>query len=987
MTLQDLKAQYDSLTPENSKSFIKSIRSVLVNQAISTKSLIGFLENILTEFRPQWDKIGFKIGQMSELERNLIFLHGKIAAALMILMQKSRSYSGLREKTLLFLTYSSMVVKTDYDFVSLFLKVLNYRVVETGLDWQTVQDSSSLDVLCYIFFQGVRFDDTEHNPFVLVGKGEADCYDGCFRIYSSGLREAGNRAFSLFDDKIEVMTRSFREERLKESEQDDVQTLARFATIFMRVQDEYVVVSPREHEYETDDVVDIRLTEIDDFRCVIIGSDKEVAGIIIDEELVKGTTTKDIIPFLFDGDCIKGAVIKGRQGDDFLVSIREAYQVYALRCAEIDARSGVLIEALVMAVRDDLYGGRITWMTASGYGGISFPLEGHNLKPGDKVDMTVLHIQQSKKSVFINLGLPKHESVGNYIPFHIINEEIDREAVLASFVTSQEKILAERGEDGNESELPDGDKETLRMLSLIMASRAANGTGLEDYRQILVSLFLANLIEDRDALESIGREEYYMRCCLLFSQGYCVPSVFPSSMNEHQNSVIRMLSLWDSPVEEVMRQTAPLLFDSLPWKIGSLILGIKLAGLHKDEISAYSDTVREKICSLIGVEPLFRTETVSRRGKYGRTESREIEFKSSYVFRNDNGIPDIDYQGRCQVFEAVCGFLNADGGTVFLGVNNDGNPLNEEDTGLSADIEWLRTNFKFLNGMRSRQLGHAICEVKDLDSYVQFLNSEKELYFKESLQGNIIIEVTDDADAIKITVAPAKYEIAYLYTDKTRVKGEAFVRDGGRTIVMSHVRKEQRLAELKKIGKEMGFVIAIQEAIDRQGKLLFKGYSSGNSGEVKDRQVVPINLFYNDENVYCYDLVSHKNKQFRLHRISSIEQIPGTYTLQKSSPKKADVFRWLNEGDKTYHIKLRMDVGARNYLLEEYSCAELLPESEFYEEKKNKWILDTHLNGLGAVRRFYLGLADKIEILDTEDSEALKSEIAEYVRMYVKVRE
>jgi hypothetical protein len=38
------------------------------------------------------------------------------------------------------------------------------------------------------------------------------------------------------------------------------------------------------------------------------------------------------------------------------------------------------------------------------------------------------------------------------------------------------------------------------------------------------------------------------------------------------------------------------------------------------------------------------------------------------------------------------------------------------------------------------------------------------------------------------------------------------------------------------------------------------------------------------------------------------------------------------------------------------------------------------LNGFGAVRRFYLGLADKIEILDTEDSEALEKDIADYVR-------
>ena len=75
-----------------------------------------------------------------------------------------------------------------------------------------------------------------------------------------------------------------------------------------------------------------------------------------------------------------------------------------------------------------------------------------------------------------------------------------------------------------------------------------------------------------------------------------------------------------------------------------------------------------------------------------------------------------------------------------------------------------------------------------------------------------------------------------------------------------------------------------------------------------------------------------------------------------------------------------MDIAAKNYLLEEYSCAEKLPKDELYEESREKWILDTRLNGFGAVRRFYLGLADKIEILETEDSEALKQDIADYVR-------
>ena len=486
------------------------------------------------------------------------------------------------------------------------------------------------------------------------------------------------------------------------------------------------------------------------------------------------------------------------------------------------------------------------------------------------------------------------------------------------------------------------------------------------------------MIGDKAFFDDLKPETCFLRCCISYAQGNKVRGINSALIGE-QESIFKLLSFGEGQEQELMNLVASIPAQSVPGKIGTLLLGLKISDRFKDEFSADEDTVRRKICTLLGVGDLFRNSETTKYGKYGKTENREVEFKSSYIYRNDDKGPDIDYQGRGQVFEAVCGLLNADGGTVYIGVNNNGDPIVSEDSGLNADIGWLRENFKFLNGMRARQLGHAICEVKDFDSYVQFLNSEKELYFKESLLGNIIIEVTEDADAIRITVNPSEYEIAYLYPDMTRNGGRAFVRDGGRTIEMTRVQKERRLASLKNINKEMGFVVAIQEAIDRQGKLLFKGYASGNSGEVKDRLVVPVNLFYNDENVYCYDLLSKKFKQFRLHRITSIETVPETYHLQKSLPKEADVFRWLDEGGRKYHIKLRMDVGARNYLLEEYSCAERLPASELYEEKKNKWILDTQVNGLGAVRRFYLGLADKIEILDTEDSEEFKKCINDFV--------
>lgn len=978
MTLKDLKEQYAALRPDRADSFIASIYTAYTEKSVNSLQLISFLDGIIDGFVPNW----------KAADRRQLTLHGKILAALLIVLQQTRSYERLSERTRLLLTWCASVVKKEYDYVALFLDALSYQVVEIGLDWHALQNAPSLDIICHHLNRGIRFDKSDSLMFSYIGKGCVDGMEGRLRLCSSDVATPIT-AFWV-GDRIGVDTRNARDEKLKESERNEVETLTKFAETFLKMQDAFVPKKPLIKEYEVGDMVNIKITGLTDdedpFTCEILAPDRKVSGRILNEELVKGLWTQDLIPYLLDGDCVQDARIAGRDGEEYLVSIENAYLNYALKCAREDEKNCAVMECKVIRY-SKMYGGRIVWMAPSGYGGVSYPLATRELKPGDTMAMSIHSINDSGQSVFINLCPPKYEY-----------EKVDQlfgtkvDDVLEDFISSEDDILSEKAASEEQPEKHSKDREVLRMLASILTSRAALSAGLDSYRQKLVALFLAKLVEDEEAFASLGPELFYDRCCITFAQGNGIPAVGSYALPQDREQIVHLLSLWGSPAEVVLQLTASLPAESLAAKVGALLLGLKLASHHKDEIRADADIIRRKICSLLGVEPLFRSEAVARRGKYGNTETQKVEFKASYIFRNDKieSVPDIDYQGRGQVFEAVCGFLNADGGTVYIGVDNkNGDPLVSEDAGINADIEWLRRNFKNLNGMRSRQLGHAICEVKDPDSFVQFLNSEKELYFSESLQENIRIEVTEDVDAIRITVAPSEYEIAYLYPDKTRTGGKAYVRDGNRTIEMTSGQMTQRLRELKKIDKEIGFAVQIQKAIHDQGKLLFKGYSSGNSGKVEDRRVVPLFLFYNDENVYCYDLASHMNKQFRLHRISSIEPLDGKFPMKQVDPKKPDVFRWLDEGEgrQKYHIKLRLAAAARNYLLEEYSCAERLPAEELYPdpEKNNKWILDTHLNGLAAVRRFYLGLADKIEILETEDSDALKADIAEYVSKYIKV--
>ena len=282
-----------------------------------------------------------------------------------------------------------------------------------------------------------------------------------------------------------------------------------------------------------------------------------------------------------------------------------------------------------------------------------------------------------------------------------------------------------------------------------------------------------------------------------------------------------------------------------------------------------------------------------------------------------------------------------------------------------------------------RLLRHKVTIPDTIDHFVLFLQQEKKIYFKDTLQDNITIEPTEDADAIRITVKPAEYEIAYLYKDRSWAEGTAYVRDGNQTLPMTEEGKRRRLMSLKRVDRNISHLVRLQEAIDKKHKVYLRGYASGNSGEVRDRLVVPINLFYDDEKVWCFDLEDRNFKQFNLSRITEVDtDVPEPEYNHDFKPCEADVFSWVDK-DHDYPVRLRLDVMAYNYLVEHFAGARHLPENELYQEDGTHLILETTVHGLGPLRWYYIMLADKIQILDSPAADALKEEVRKFVEKWL----
>lgn len=955
MTLKEIEEACATVTPENISERVEAIyrafKEIRTENNYSPKAVMDVMDQ------------GMKGVVLEPVVK------GKLIAAQMMIIIASKDL--LRDKALQFLEIASSISSQRHAFEQMALNVLCYPIDAIGFTWDNIRDAEALDLLVVNFQNNTRFQRNTPFQFSYEQFGKLHCRDGVLRISASEAIDTGACSLELVLGRFELMTRNVRDERLKASESEEAGALWSFLQRIIEQQRNYT--PPRETR---------RLTHGDwvDIRCIranpreepvftVIGNEG-ISGTLEDEELVKGLFTKDLLPYFFEDDVVKGAEFLEEE-DHYTFSIREAYVDYAIAQAKYDQNHDVVVEAMALRCQNGI--NRINWLTADGCGANSFLIP--DVTAGDKRRLTVLNVKQNNNDIFINVALSAQTDRDADLTF---NED----GVLEDFVSQEQP----------ESQQKDMGDEEIRHLALSLGRILDNTVDLDKehlsivaLKRRLAALLLFELTGERALADETRRKAYYLVQILSYAQrGYIEPDN-RFLLEPEEKDVLSCLLQAEAPGEHWKLSgylDAP---DTLCGQIASLLLARAISRRFVDEIHTDDDTIRKKICKLLHVDSAFRQQQARITGKYGSIENQCVEFKSSYVMRNDGRGADLVYQGKGQVFEAVCGFLNADGGTLYLGVTDSGDPILAEDYGLNADIKWLTENYTSINKQRRHQLGHSVPKADSIDHMVLFLNAEKSLYFKDTVQGLITIEATDDGDAIRMRVKPSQYEIAYLYSDLSRSDGVAYVRDGGRTMPMTKRQKELRMMSLKQITKEMSFLVTIQEAIEQHRKLIFRNYASGNSGVVRDRHVVPVNVFYNDENVYAYDLDAREYKQFRLARIGSIDEITedATFTLEQMKPRKADVFRWI--GDKSYHIKLRMDVMAKNYLLEEYSDAKNLPQNEFYEESPNKWILDTQLQGLGAIRRFYLGLADKIEILETEDADVLQKEIKDYVKRQFKI--
>lgn len=231
-------------------------------------------------------------------------------------------------------------------------------------------------------------------------------------------------------------------------------------------------------------------------------------------------------------------------------------------------------------------------------------------------------------------------------------------------------------------------------------------------------------------------------------------------------------------------------------------------------------------------------------------------------------------------------------------------------------------------------------------SYVDLKNL---IYFSEE-EAYIVNSLINGLDSTNLLKANLKKKLSAVYSS---------------TNIIEYVQNPQTSVNIEMLG----------DAIREGKKVILKAYESASSHEVSDRFIEPFEFTTNCIDIWGYDLEKNENKIFKISRIGKVVVLEDNWSNEdKHQKSKTDHFRM--SGFTQTPVKLQLSIRAKNLLLEEYPLAE-----QDLSKEGDMWILETMVSDMAGVGRFMIGLADEIQILESDE---LKEYVKKFVQKYLQ---
>ncbi len=479
----------------------------------------------------------------------------------------------------------------------------------------------------------------------------------------------------------------------------------------------------------------------------------------------------------------------------------------------------------------------------------------------------------------------------------------------------------------------------------------------ERYRIMCVCRILSGMTGDDEAARYLDTAAAYLRSLVLFATDRIseikeleVPAELAAMPHiQRRQRVLRVLMEYgkdnDSALLSEYIHNDP---DPVIRKVAKLVQSCN----RVDDVlpPSMKNIIKREITRILSAETEDSTDLEENQGTYLGIENSSQEFKTSFFIAPSDA--KIQNQEK-NIFKSLCAFLNTeDGGTLYLGVNDLGYVQ-----GIDSDLEYLKKKI---------QRGYS-----GLDGYIRYITDRAKVYFNLDVVTHFKIEPKYQDRVVAIEVSPYSGGIVTL-------EDVSYIRLNSESVQTTQAIRRQIQARIStQVRDKNSNVVALQKAISEKRCVTLMGYASSSRGTTHNCDVEPYAFVGNFTLVWCFDRDDKANKLYRISRIGNVKvqdrEWENASLHLPEEKRKTDIFYMT--GMHSTHVRMELDLMAKNLLVEEYPLA----QKDVQQSSDQTWILDTEVYSLMSLCRFYLGLAPNIKILEGED---LKVFIEKYLKSH-----
>lgn len=822
-----------------------------------------------------------------------------------------------------------------------------------GINWDDII-SFQPERFAHCVFNNTTFDRLRTKPIIYEQHGTAFLTSNGIYL-TSGNCEEGKRLIKSGTDSIKIenycalKTESSR--KLKLSEENDLSAISEFINSFIESQKKKTPSNKKSlYEYSDGDTAIVQVTEIDNqgvLHVKTIDTDfLPICGVIKYElPSLFYYNTNSLYLYFKVGDVLKATVTSI---SDRTFSIENQLKDFFVQDAKDIYGAGEDMLAKLIDVKPNQHYG---WINNSGIAVFTKYTGEYEIG-----DLAWLHInqyqQQGKYRGKIDAEIEnKAEETEEF------DEKMYRHECIRAFAES-----TQTPEKKNDEDFVYMNHFVLKLLfRQFFIYQQTLPKPNDRFRYLANAQVMATLVGDELSASYIKFCTTYLRVLVQFAQGKDFSAVRLEADDEFKTSesalirlsIVELLQEYGKKENSVTLARAIENFKESRPLISLLARLIQTANSAQGILSDSTiNLIKREITKTLSVETENNTDIEDNSSTFLGVESDIVEFKTSMVFPANNNMQPNQKEQTENVFRAVCAFLNSpNGGTVYLGVNDAGHVV-----GLENDLKYL--NYSSLDTYARLCVQDPLikCFGKDAVDYVK-------------------IDSQYEGQILAIKVAPHPYRIVEL-------NGIAYRRMNAESREMSETQKEQLIASrcLKDREKDITRTIFnLQHAMSSKKCVILHGYASSNSGTIADREVEPYEVLPKDGIVICFDREKKATRIFNFSRIRYVEVLKEkNWEYSKlHTHVEVDAFHMHMTGEKSYKIRLQLDLMARNQLIEKYPKTE---KDISCNGDENVYIYSTKVYSLQYIGRFYIGLADHIKILDAPE---LKDFVKDFKEKYL----